>query len=118
MKVNWVTNRRVKEMAARGIINDEDVVPRGSTANYLANTATVNIKDVAAPKPWVTIHIRGAEQKQTNPHYGMSWIAATTMRVNFGHEYKSKSLSGELSQELDFGIVDGVVKQVEAAMEA
>jgi hypothetical protein len=114
MKVNWVTNSRVKDMAAQGIINDEDIVPRGSTANYLADTATVNMKDVAAPKPWVTIHIRGAEHKQPRL---TRWIAATTMRVTFGQEYRNKSLSGELSQELDFGVVDRVVKQVETAME-
>ena len=118
MKVKWITNSRVKEMAAQGIINDEDITPRGSTANYLADTATVNMRDIAAPNPWVTIHIRGAAQKQTAQWTSHSWIAATTMRVTFGQSYKNKSLSGELSQELDFGVVDGVVKQVEAAMEA
>ena len=111
-------------MAAKGIIDGEDIIPRGSTALYPADTATVAMRDVQSPNPWVSIHIRGEEQKAKNqnpqysPVYGGTWIPATTMRVNFGHTYKDLSLSGELCNTLNFNTVHQVVTDVRAAMEA
>ena len=118
MNIKWVSNSRVKRMVANGTINEEDVIPRGSTANYPPECATVAMRDVVQRRPWLSVHIRGAEQKQSNQWTGHNWIAAQTMRVNFGHDYKHKSLSGELSQELDFAEVDRAIKQIESAMEA
>ena len=117
MKIKWVTNSRVKALAGFGIINDEDIIPRSSTSAYPAETATVAMKDVATDKPWVTVHIRGKEHKQhyTVNHTG-AWVAAITMRVNFGHDYKHKSLSGELCETLDFAEVDRVIKRVQNVM--
>ena len=122
MKIKWVSNSRVKGMAAMGVIDAEDIITRRSTALYPANAATVAMRDVQSNRPWVSVHIRGKEHKQTNPQhspvYGGTWIAAQTMRVNFGHDYKHKSLSGELCETLDFAQVDRAVKQITAAMEA
>ena len=120
MKIKWVTNTRVKGMAAMGVIDVEDIIPRGSTANYPPETATVAMRDVQSKRPWVSVHIRGVERKN-HGYTGLNggvWIAATTMRVNFGHDYRSKSLSGELCETLDFAEVDRAVKQITTAMEA
>ena len=122
MKIKWVSNSRVKGMAAMGIIDAEDIITRRSTALYPANAATVAMRDVQSNRPWVSVHIRGKEHKQQNPQhspvYGGTWIPAHTMRVNFGHDYNGKSLSGELCESLDFAQVDRAVKQITAAMEA
>ena len=120
MKIKWVSNTRVKAMAAMGVIDVEDIIPRGSTASYPAETATVAMRDVKSKRPWVSVHIRGKELK--NYGYtslnGGAWIAATTMRVNFGHDYRGSSLSGDLCESLDFAKVDRAVKQITAAMGA
>ena len=118
MKIKWVTNSRVKALADFGIINEEDIIPRGSTSAYPAETATVAMRDVAMEKPWVSVHIRGKEHTQHySTGYTGKWIAAITMRVNFGHDYKHKSLSGELCETLDFAEVDTAIKQIKTAME-
>ena len=119
MKIKWVNNSRVKGMAAMGIIDAEDIITRRSTALYPADTATVAMRDVQSKRPWVSVHIRGEERE--NNGVGVrtqTWIPAHTMRVNFGHNYKGKSLSGELCETLDFAQVDKAVKQITAAMEA
>jgi hypothetical protein len=120
MKIKWISNSRAKHMAAKGVIDGEDIIPRGSTASYPADTATVAMRDVQSPNPWVSVHIRGEERKKHNytSPYGGSWIAATTMRVNFGHTYRDLSLSGELCNTLNFNTVHQVVTDVRAAMEA
>ncbi len=117
MKIKWVTNSRVKALADFGIINEEDIIPRGSTSAYPAETATVAMRDVAMEKPWVSVHIRGKEHTQHySTGYTGKWIAAITMRVNFGHDYQHKSLSGELCETLDFAEVDRVIKRVQNVM--
>ena len=125
MKIKWVNNSRVKDMAAMGIIDAEDIITRCSTALYPAETATVAMRDVQSKSPWVSVHIRGSSKGPaqfrdwgTNSQYPQAWIAAQTMRVNFGHDYKHKSLSGELCETLDFAQVDKAVTQITAAMEA
>ena len=116
MKIKWETNSRVKELAADGLINHEDIIPRTNTNNFPSNTATVRLKDVRAKRPWVTVHIRGEGQSKTNNYNNYTWIHAVTMRVNFGHEYRDYSLSGELHGALDFTEVDEVVKKVKLTM--
>ncbi len=127
MKIKWVSNSRVKGMAAMGIIDAEDIIPRSSTGAYPSETATVAMRDVQSKSPWVSVHVRGKNQtppawvqQQINQGTGnyQSWVSATTMRVNFGHDYKHKSLSGELCETLDFAEVDGAIKQIESAMES
>ena len=117
MKVKWETNSRVKRMAAAGLIDPSDIIPRTTTDSFPENEATVRLKDVRAKRPWVTIHIRGEGQSRTNSWNGYTWVHATTMRVNFGHEYRDYSLSGELHGALDFSEVDQVVKEVKGAMQ-
>ena len=120
MNIKWVSNSRVKSMAAMGTINAEDIIPRGSTGMYPPETATVAMRDVQSKRPWLSVHIRGKEStlNYNSNYYDGTWIAAQTMRVNFGHDYKHKSLSGELCETLDFAEVDRAVKQIELAMEA
>ena len=105
-------------MAANGIINAEDIIPRCSTAMYPQEAATVAMRNVAYDKPWLSVHIRGKGQSKTNSYNNYTWNNADTMRVNFGHDYKGKSLSGELAQDLDFRMVDEAIKQIETAMKA
>ena len=116
MNIKWETNTRVKSMAQEGLINEEDIIPRSRTGMFPQDAATVRIKNVASKRPWVTIHIRGEGQSKTNSWNNYTWIHATTMLVNFGHEYRDYSVSGELHGAIGFAEVDQAVKKVKLAL--
>ena len=112
MKLKWESNSRVKNLAALGKINQEDIIKRTTTNNFPAETATVRMAKVREQEPWVTIHIRGEGKERTNNYNNYKWFACTTMRVNFGSWANEYCVSGELDGRYDFADVDEVVKEV------
>ena len=118
MKVKWESNSRVKQMAADGIIDSNDVIKRTTTDKFPAGFATVRLQQVAQPSPWVTVHIRG-KGKTVKDYYGNDHLHSATMRASFGLDYKAgASLSGELSEELTFEDVHKAYSKVKKTLEA
>ena len=118
MKVKWESNSRVKQMAADGIIDSNDVIKRTTTDKFPAGFATVRLQQVAHPSPWVTVHIRG-KGKTVKDWNGIYHLTATTMRASFGLNYTgAASLSGELSEELTFEDVHKAYSKVKKTLEA
>ena len=112
MKLKWESNSRVKNLAALGEINQEDIIKRTTTDRFPEETATVRMAKVREQEPFVTIHIRGKGTARTNHYNGYQFTYAPTMRVNFGGGWNEYGVSGELDGYYDFDDVDEVVKKV------
>ena len=116
MKIKWESNSRVKGLMVEGKINQEDVVPRSRTDEFLDEVATVRMHRVRDEKPFVTIHIRGEIKKQTNPH-GYSWSYAPVCRINLGGSYTNTMCSnGDLAEEYNWQDVHNTVEKVKEVM--
>jgi hypothetical protein len=117
MKIKWELNSRVKQMAADGIIDSNDVIKRTTTNNFPAGFATVRLQQVANKNPWVTLHIKG-HSRTTKDWNGGNCTWATTMRASWGLQYRANAnLSGELCETLTFQDVHDAVTKVKKAME-
>ena len=116
MEVKWESNSKVKKLAAMGVIEMKNVIPRTSTANFPAECATVRMQQISHNSPWVTIHIKGENKKQMH-HWGTG-IYAKTMRVSFGLDYTGDTVNGELCGDLDFSDVNAAVNQVKEVLKS
>ena len=117
MKIKWERNNKVMGLVASGLIDEENVIPRTTTWKFEGGTATVRMTQVSdALLPWVSVHIRGKATSK-KAWDGSDLLYATTMRVNFGRQYKHYSLSGELDEDIDFSMVDRVIKKIKQALE-
>jgi hypothetical protein len=120
MDIKWESNSRVKDFAGRGLIDPKDIIKRTQTDKFPMETATVRMANVRAKEPFVTIHFRGKGQQRSNTFNNYSWIAAPTMRVNWGGgwSYNTYGVNGELDGRMDFTEVDRIVKQVAQIIES
>ena len=118
MTVNWERNSRVKNLVDTGKVRIENVIPRTTTDNFPAETATVRMQGMNRKIPFITIHIKGKGVRKTNSYNNVSWIHATTMRVNMGSDYyeEQHGVNGELAKDLSFIDVHNVVTEVREAM--
>jgi hypothetical protein len=113
MKLYWESNSRVRHLAAKGIINNGDIVPRSRTDEFMDEAATVRLHKVREEKPFVTIHIRGKLAKQAN-----SWTYAPVCRINLGGPYSNTMCSnGDLDENLTWKDVHDIVTRVKETMD-
>lgn len=58
-KIVWENNSKAKSLVYQGRIKLGDIIPKTTTGDFPAETATVRIQDLLSTKPRVTIHIKG-----------------------------------------------------------
>ena len=109
----WENNSRAVSMANQDKIKHEDIVPRSRTDEFLDEAATVRLHRVRDKKPFVTIHIRGKNRKQTNSH-GFSWNYAPVCRGSYSNTMCS---NGDLDEDYSWQDVHNLVEETKAAME-
>ena len=105
MKIKWEKNSRVLGLASQGKINQEDIVPRSRTDEFLDEVATVRMSSVREKDPFLTIHIRGPLRHQKKP-WGTYKYAST----------KSMCSNGDLSEAYSWQDVHNVVEEVKEVM--
>jgi len=119
MKIKWEKNGKVLSLAAQGKIKDEDILPRSTTNEFPADTATVRVQRLSDKTPSVTIHIRGKSKKRTNTYNNYTYECAWTCRVNISNDWKTGTMScnGELDEDYDWQDVHNAVTRVKEAMD-
>ena len=115
MKIKWEKNSRVLGLASQGKINQEDIVPRSRTDEFLDEVATVRMSSVREKDPFLTIHIRGPLRHQKKP-WG-TYKYASVCRIKLGGPYtKSMCSYGDLSEAYSWQDVLNVVEEVKEVM--
>jgi hypothetical protein len=113
MKIKWESNSRVKGLMAEGKIKPEDVIQKTQTHNFEPMTCTVRMSIPKAPRPSMTLHIRGKSNKR---NYGgdQTYEYAETCRVNFGgyHYNTTMNANGILDDCYTWEDVHNVVEEV------
>ena len=119
MKIKWERNSRVLNLAAKGKINDNDILPRSRTDEFPAEAATVRIQRVSEKIPNVTIHIRGKSKKRTNSWNNFTYESANTCRVNIANQWSEGTMSsnGELDEDLSWLDVHNTVEEVKETLD-
>jgi hypothetical protein len=117
MKLKWEKNSRVMDLVNQGKIDFEDVIERTQTANFPYEMATVRLAKVREKYPFVTVHIRGKESKNTQWGYSFG----PTCRVNFGGAWQGTpnehmDSNGQLEQGLTWLDVHNVVERTKQAL--
>jgi len=125
MQVKWESNSRVKSLVGKGI-ELEDVIPRGKTADFPAETATVRLSRVRGKNPYVVIHIRGKSQQkshyywdyQSNTEKTYTYTTANTLRLGFtvGKPEQGFYTNGEMDF-MDLPLLCDVVDRVKGVLE-
>ena len=107
MKIKWESNSRVKGLVAEGKIKPEDVIQKTQTVNFEPMTCTVRMSIPKAPRPSVTLHIRGKSYK---PYHK----CPETCRVNFGgyHYNTTMNANGILDDCYTWEDVHNAVEKV------
>ena len=120
MKIKWERNSKSLSLAAQGQINYEDIIARTTTDQFPANATTVRIKNISAgTEAHIGLHIRGKGKTRTNSFRNppISWVAANTLRVNFGGSYDNlMAPSGVLDGDLTWLDVHNTVTEVKAVL--
>ena len=113
MKIKWESNSRVKGLVAEGKIKPEDVIQKTQTHNFEPMTCTVRMSIPKAPRPSMTLHIRGKSNKR-NCGGGQTYEYAETCRVNFGgyHYNTTMNANGILDDCYTWEDVHNVVEEV------
>ena len=113
MKIKWESNSRVKGLMAEGKIKPEDVIQKTQTHNFEPMTCTVRMSIPKAPRPSVTLHIRG-KARSVNSTIGGNVHHAETCRVNFGgyHYNKTMNANGVLDDCYTWEDVHNAVEKV------
>ena len=112
MKIKWESNSRVKGLVAEGKIKPEDVIQKTQTDKFEPMTCTVRMTIPKAPRPSMTLHIRGKSNVKTyNRH---TYECAETCRVNFGgyHYNTTMNANGILDDCYTWEDVHNVVEEV------
>jgi len=112
MKIKWESNSRVKGLMAEGKIKPEDVIEKTQTVNFEPMTCTVRMSIPKAPRPSVTLHIRGKSNVKT--YNGHLYECSETCRVNFGgyHYNTTMNANGILDDCYSWEDVHNVVEKV------
>ena len=113
MKIKWESNSRVKGLMAEGKIKPEDVIQKTQTQNFEPMTCTVRMSIPKAPRPSVTLHIRG-KARSVNSTIGGNVHYAETCRVNFGgyHYNTTMNANGILDDCYTWEDVHNAVEEV------
>ena len=112
MKIKWESNSRVKGLVAEGKIKPEDVIQKTQTDKFEPMTCTVRMSIPKAPRPSMTLHIRGKSNVKTyNRH---TYEYAETCRVNFGgyHYNTTMNANGILDDCYTWEDVHNAVEKV------
>ena len=119
MKIRWELNKRVKSLVSEGKITQEDVIEPTQAHNFPPGTCTVRIANPNAPKPRLTLHIRGKSKIKTHTYSGGQTIElAETCRVNIGGEPPYTMCSkGKLDEDLTWLDVHNLVEKVKEVMD-
>ena len=119
MTIKWESNSRVKSLAS---IKAEDIIPRTTTMQFPAKTATVRLHKVRDKHPHVTIHFKGKSQLKTRSYWDWhsqsqkthTWDMAETMRFNFKLGDDSFNMNGEMN----FADLDEIMSTVNEVKDA
>jgi hypothetical protein len=114
MKIKWESNSRVKGLMAEGKIKPEDVIQKTQTLKFEPMTCTVRMSIPKAPRPSVTLHIRGKGRSLNgDPKWRMNHLAETC-RVNFGgyHYNTTMNANGILDDCYTWEDVHNAVEKV------
>lgn len=113
MKIKWESNSRVKGLVAEGKIKPEDVIQKTQTHKFEPMTCTVRMSIPKAPRPSMTLHIRGKSNKR-NCGGGQTYEYAETCRVNFGgyHYNTTMNANGILDDCYTWEDVHNAVEKV------
>ena len=116
MKIKWERNSVVVDLCNQGRIHPDDIIRKTTTDDFPEEAATVRLANVRAKKPFITVHIKGKNKRQTNQYH--SWSYATTMRVNMGGSHCDwHGVNGELDSGFTFEDVHNAVEEVKTVME-
>ena len=112
MKIKWESNSRVKGLVAEGKIKPEDVIQKTQTDKFEPMTCTVRMSIPKAPRPSMTLHIRGKSNVKT--YNRRTYECAETCRVNFGgyHYNTTMNANGILDDCYTWEDVHNVVEEV------
>ena len=112
MKIKWESNSRVKGLMAEGKIKPEDVIQKTQTDKFEPMTCTVRMSIPKAPRPSMTLHIRGKSNVKT--YNRRIYECAETCRVNFGgyHYNTTMNANGILDDCYTWEDVHNVVEEV------
>ena len=121
MKIKWERNSRVLNLAAKGKIKDEDILPRSRTDEFPTDTATVRMQKLSDKVPQVVVHIRGKSKQRKFWNSSDTYECAMTCRVNlanhFGGQFFGMSSNGELDENYDWQDVHKVVEKVKETLD-
>ena len=112
MKIKWESNSRVKGLVAEGKIKPEDVIQKTQTDKFEPMTCTVRMSIPKAPRPSMTLHIRGKSNVKT--YNRRTYECAEICRVNFGgyHYNTTMNANGILDDCYTWEDVHNVVEEV------
>ena len=112
MKIKWESNSRVKGLVAEGKIKPEDVIQKTQTDKFEPMTCTVRMSIPKAPRPSMTLHIRGKSNVKT--YNRRTYECAETCRVNFGgyHYNTTMNANGILDDCYTWEDVHNLVEEV------